>query len=300
MQTTTVANLPVEISQPGLSSRMAASSQDISSQDTPSQTELTSLNGRFAEGAVNMSLTEAGLLPERTKAIVRLYAEHHSWSEVKQRWHEDRIHDRGSRGSAQKIYRILKRRLQAGGAALPSISTLHDLIEECPTTQAEAQLFYFYLIEEDNLFKFALHEVLRRQGTSRKKWSLSTGQVASVLSDYEYVNGESLEYADSSIRRWAQGFRSVLRDIGVLDSPYDEVGTVPTVDGLPAHLSALYSWNREGKEWQRRPIGWLYLFQPPARREMLLGQLQSSRRWSTTRLRDEVVVTPRESETGTD
>jgi hypothetical protein len=263
---------------------------------TSSQPELTSLNGRFAEGAVNMSLTEAGLLPERTKATVRLYAEHHSWSEVKQRWHEDRIHDRGSRGSAQKIYRILKRRLQAGGAALPSISTLHDLIEECPTTQAEAQLFYFYLIEEDNLFKFALHEVLRRQGTSRKKWSLSTGQVASVLSDYEYVNGESLEYADSSIRRWAQGVRSVLRDIGVLDGPYDDHGTVPAVDGSPVHLSALYSRKKEGRGWTGRPVGWLYLFQPPTHQDLLLDRLQSSSRWTVTRLRDERVVEPVETE----
>lgn len=266
--------------------------------DTSSQTELTSLNGAFAEEEVDMSLTEAGLLPGRTEAIVRLYAEHHSWAEVKERWHKDRVHDRGSRGSAQKIYRVLKRRLQAGGAALPSILALEGLDEDCPTAQAKAQLFYLYLIEEDNLFRSVLHEILRRQGTNRDEWNLSTEYVASVLSDYEYVNGEKLEYADSTLRRWARGFRSVLRDIGVLKKPRDERGVVPSIDGPPAHIGALYSWNREGKDWQRQPIGWLYLFQPPSRREMLLDQLQLSSRWSTTRLRDEVVVTPQESERG--
>jgi len=263
--------------------------------DASSQTELTSLNGRFAEEEVNMSLTEAGLLPERAKAIVRLYAKHHSWAEVKERWHEDRIHDRGSRGSAQQIFRILKRRLQAGGSALPSISTLQRLIDECPTTQAEAQLLYFYLIQDDNLFRFVLHEVLRRQGTSRDEWSLSTERVASVLSDYEYVNGENLGYADSTLHRWAQGFRSVLHDIGVLEGPYDDVGTVPAVDGPSAHLSALYSWKKQGREWTEQPIGWLYLFQPPTHQDLLLDRLQSDSRWTTTQLREERVVKPTET-----
>lgn len=263
--------------------------------DASSQAELPSLSGAFAEGEVNMSLTEAGLLPERTEAIVRLYAEHHSWADVKERWHQDRIHDRGSRGSAQQIYRILKRRLQAGGAALPSISTLQSLVEECPTTQAEAQLFYFYLIEGDNLFRFVLHEVLRRQGTSRDEWSLSTERVASVLSDYEYVNGENLGYADSTLHRWAQGFRSVLRDIGVLDGPYDDHGTVPAVDVPSAHLSALYSWKKHGRDWTERPIGWLYLFQPPTHQDLLLDRLQSDSRWTTTQLREERVVKPTET-----
>jgi hypothetical protein len=198
--------------------------------DTSSQTELTSLNGAFAEWEVNMSLTEAGLLPARAKAVVELYAEQGSWATVKEQWHERRVHDRGSRGSAQQIFRILKRRLQAGGADLPPISRLHQLIEESPTSQAEAQLLYFYLIRDDNLFRFVLHEVLRRQGIDREEWILSPDSVVSVLSDYEYVNGESLEYADSTLRRWAQGFRSVLRDVGVVEEPYDETGTVPAVD----------------------------------------------------------------------
>jgi hypothetical protein len=264
--------------------------------DTSSQTELTSLNGAFAEGEVNMSLTEAGLLPDRSKAVAELYAEQGSWAAVKEQWHGRRVHDRGSRGSAQQIFRILKRRLQAGGAALPSITALNELIEESPTSQAEAQLLYFYLLQEDNLFRFVLHEVLRRQGIDREEWILSTDSVVSVLSNYEYVNGESLEYADSTLRRWAQGFRSVLHDIGVLKGPYDDTGTVPAVDELPVHLSGLYSWKHEGREWTKRPVGWFYLFQPPTHQDLLLDRLQSSDRWTTTRVRDERVVEPAEAE----
>ena len=259
---------------------------------TSAKSSIPSLNGTFSEEEINTSLTEAGLLPDRAKAVVELYIEQGSWAAVKEEWHERRVHDRGSRGSAQQIFRVLKRRLQTGGADLLPMSALHRLIEESPTSQAEAQLLYFYLIRNDNLFRFALHEVLRRQGIDQDEWLLSTDSIASLLSDYEYEDGENLEYADSTLRRWAQGFRSVLRDIGVLEGPYDDTGTVPAVDEPPAHLSALYSWEKEGKGWIERPIGWFYLFQPLTHQDLLLDRLRSDSRWTTTRLHGERMVLP--------
>jgi hypothetical protein len=257
-----------------------------------SENSLPSLNGTLAESDVSMALTEAGLLPDRVETIVQLYAEHHSWAEVKERWHAERIHERGSRDSAQGIFRILKRRLQAGGEALLPVSELHRLVQECPTGQSKAQLFYFYLIQEDDLFRYVLHEVLRRQGFDREEWQLSTDEIESVLDDFRYEDGSGLTYAESTLHRWVQGFRSVLRDIGVLDGPYDETGTVPTVDFPPTHLGALFAWNVAGKNWPERPIGWLYLFQPPAHQETLIDRIQSSERWATSRLRDQTVIAP--------
>ena len=257
---------------------------------------LPSLNGTFSAPDVSMSLTEAGLLPGRMETVTRLYSEHHNWGAVKEKWHEERIHERGSRGSAQKIFRILKRRLQSGGKKLPSLSELHTLVEECPTEQAKAQLFYFYMVREDNLFRFVLHEILRGQGTDSTEWHLPTSKITAILSRFEYQDGAGLQYAESTLRRWGQGFRSVLRDIGVLKGPYDENGVVPSVDLPPAHVGALYSWNEEGKNWPDCPVGWLYLFQPPAHRETLLGMIQSSGRWSASRLRDQTIISPTEEE----
>jgi hypothetical protein len=259
--------------------------------DTTTQT-LESLNHTFSKQDITMSLTEAGLLVDRAEAVVRLYAEHHNWGEVKERWHEERVHERGSRSSAQRIFRIIKRRLQAGGNTLPSVSVLNDLIHHCPTAQAKAQLLYFYLIQEDNLFRFTLHEVLRRQGMNRDQWSLSPTSITSMLSTFQYADGSGLSYAESTLERWAQGFRSVLRDIGVIKKPYDEEGTVPTVDFPPLHLSALYSWNVNGREWPEAPIGWMYLFQPGANRSVLLDRLRSSDQWDVSQLRDQAVLTP--------
>jgi len=257
---------------------------------------LSALNRTFSKQDVTMSLTEAGLLVDRAESVVRLYAEHHNWAEVKARWHKERVHERGSRSSAQRIFRIIKRRLQAGGKALPSVPTLDELLRQCPTTQAKAQLLYFYLIQEDNLFRFVLHEVLRRQGVDRDQWDLSPDEVASILSAFQYEDGSELDYAESTLERWVQGFRSVLRDIGVIKGPYDERGTVPTVDFPPLHVGALYSWNVERRQWPERPIGWLYLFQPRVHRQALFDRLQSSDWWTASQLRDQTVLTPVEAE----
>lgn len=257
---------------------------------------LSTLNRQFESSDITIALTEAGLLVDRAETIVQLYVSCHSWSAAKERWHEGRMHERGSRASAQRIFRIIKRRLQAGGERLPTVSALSGLLQQCPTSSAKAQLLYFYLIQEDNLFRFVLHEVLRRQGVDRDQWDLSPDEIASILSAFQYEDGSELDYAESTLERWVQGFRSVLRDIGVIKGPYDERGTVPTVDFPPLHVGALYSWNVERRQWPERPIGWLYLFQPRVHRQALFDRLQSSDWWTASQLRDQTVLTPVEAE----
>ncbi|WP_084696349.1 BrxA family protein [Salisaeta longa] len=241
---------------------------------------------------VSVSLTEAGLLTKRTAEVAALYARYRNWSEVKRHWHDNRVHERGSRSSAQKIFRIIKRRLLAGASVLPPVTRLAELVDECPTEQAKAQLFYFYLIQEDNLFRFVLHELLRRQGVDRAEWDVSPKIVREVLSSFRYDNGSEIEYADSTLHRWAQGFRSVLRDIGVLKRPYDDKGTTPTIDFPPLHLGALYSWRTKGRAWPSHPIGWMYLFQPQSAKNVLLDRVRASDRWSVSQLRGQAVLTP--------
>lgn len=241
-----------------------------------------------------MALTEASLLPDRVGTIVELYAAHHNWAAVKESWHEERLHERGSRGSAQGVFRILKRRLQAGGEMLPNISTLNDLVQSCQSSQSKAQLFYFYLTREDNLFRFVLHEVLRGQGLDRERWTLRTESISALLDRFSYRDGSSLEYAESTQHRWAQGFRSVMRDIGVLQGPYDDYGSVPSVETPAAHVGALYSWKERGRGWIDHPTGWMYLFQPSLYRDALLESLQSTGWWRTDQLRGQRVVMPAE------
>ena len=247
--------------------------------DTASST-VPSLNGTFNPSGVTVSLTEAGLLPERTRKVVGLYADALSWAQVEDTWHADRIHERGSKKSAQKIFRTIKRRLQAGEGRLPTVITLDGLLAACSTATSRNQVLYFYLLNEDNLFRYVLHEVLRIQKPDHATWNLSKPLILDALDRFEYIDGTSLTYADSTRNRWAQGFLSVFRDIGVVEGKYDEHGTPPTLNEEPLHIAALYSWNTVGDDWLQDPIGLEYLFQQSTVIHRLVQRLGSTSRWT--------------------
>jgi len=70
-------------------------------------------------GDVNMDLTMCGLLVERAEELARLYAEHGNWNDVKERWFDERLSNRSTRGSSQKIYRVLTSRFKNAPTDLP-------------------------------------------------------------------------------------------------------------------------------------------------------------------------------------
>ena len=59
-----------------------------------------------------MDLTMCGLLPDRAEEIARLYREHGDWNQVKEIWFEERRANRSTKGSSQKIYRVLSSRFK--------------------------------------------------------------------------------------------------------------------------------------------------------------------------------------------
>jgi len=73
---------------------------------------LPSLSRQLSPGDVNMDLTMCGLLVERAEELARLYAEHGNWNDVKERWFDERLSNRSTRGSSQKIYRVLTSRFK--------------------------------------------------------------------------------------------------------------------------------------------------------------------------------------------
>ena len=251
-----------------------------------------SLNGTFKPSEVTASLTEAGLLPGRTQKVVRLYAELLSWAKAREQWHAERMHERGSRSSAQKIFRIIKRRLQAGEGQLPAVTDLNHLLQSCGTEQARNQVLYLYLINEDNLFRYVVHEVLGTDDADRTNWNLSKHLILDILNRFEYDDGSPLTYADSTRSRWVQGFLSVLRDIGVVEGKYDEYGTPPTIDAEPLHTAALYSWRTVGDDWLQHPVGLRYLFQPRAMIDRLVQRLGNTEHWQVYNQQGTTLLTP--------
>lgn len=256
--------------------------------------ELPSLQGRLEQSEVTADLTGAGLLVERVELIARLYSEHQSWADAREVWHEQRVSERGSRSSAQKIFRILRRRLQTGASHLPSVVRLAELFDTCQGQRAKAQLVYLYLVEADALVRYVLHELLRESGREVSEWDLNSTRLMGILDRFEDVDGQPLRYAESTRKRWVEGIRSVLHQIGVRKRPYGDEGGVPTLDQEVLLVAAGYSWSKQGDDWQSNPVGLRYLFQPDHHLKTLFDRVNAEPTWETRNFQNRVTLHPAE------
>lgn len=242
-----------------------------------------SLSGTFSRDEISMALTTAGLLPKQSHELVRLYAEDLSWEAAGERWHAERRAGRGSRESAQKILHLIRERLNSAGRSLPMLKQLAEILETETSATARAQVLYLYLVEADGLVRFTLHEILRDQGLGRSSWDLSKDRIQSYLRSFRYRDKSQLEYADSTLDRWAEGFRSVLRKIGVREDKYTDQGATPSLNDVPLAVASGYSWYRADDNWEQRPLGWMYLFQPESDWSSLRDRLRDFPIWKESR-----------------
>lgn len=244
---------------------------------------IPSLSGTFSRDEISMALTTAGLLPKQSHELVRLYVEDLSWESTAERWHAERRAGRGSRESAQKILHLIRERLNAAGRSLPTLKQLARILETEPNATARAQVLYLYLVEADGLVRFILHEILRDQALDRSSWDFSKDRIRSYLSSFRYRDEAPLEYADSTLDRWAEGFRSVLRKIGVREGKYADRGGTPSLNDVPLSVSSGYSWHRADDKWEQLPLGWMYLFQPESDWPSLRARLREFPDWEESR-----------------
>lgn len=255
-------------------------------------TELQTLKGCIPKDEVSMNLTEAGLLVERSQLISEVYAETLDWGKTKEVWHERRLADRGSRHSSQKIFRILRSRFQAAGDTLPSMPQLSNIYSLCSTERDKAQTTYLFLLNADALIQYTLHELFLDQGTDKAEWDLSRPVILGYLDDFKYKDGSSLDYAGSTKKRWAKGFRSIMKEINVRDSSQSNSGKPPNLGRIPLAVSAGYAWKELGEQWQGCPIGWIYLFQPKNDWEYLFKRLLEEEKWKGREVRNQLHFRP--------
>jgi len=126
-----------------------------------------------------MDLTMCGLFVERAEELARLYAEHGNWNDVKERWFDERLSNRSTRGSSQKIYRVLTSRFKNAPTDLPNPSVLPTIFDECQTTRDKAQILYLYLVADDSLVRYVVHEYMARpQMVTQIHWTSRTRRLS--------------------------------------------------------------------------------------------------------------------------
>jgi len=203
-----------------------------------------------------MDLTMCGLFVERAEELARLYAEHGNWNDVKERWFDERLSNRSTRGSSQKIYRVLTSRFKNAPTDLLNPSVLPTIFDECQTTRDKAQILYLYLVADDSLVRYVVHEYMARlTDGNTDSLDFSNETLVDILTHLEYSDGGSFDYADSTTERWCEGFRSVMRKIGVLDGQQSVVGTSPSVGDTPLLVAMDYSYGSDDEDWLTSPRG---------------------------------------------
>lgn len=256
---------------------------------------LPAISGRLSPSEVTMDLTMCGLLVDRSQEIAQLYAEEGNWNSVKETWYEERLSDRSTRGSSQKIFKVLTSRLKNAPSALPNPSLLPKLFGMCETKRDKAQILYFYLVSDDPLAQFVVHEFADRLvGEESKPLDFSNEALLSVLDQLTYSDGSSFDYAESTTIRWCEGIRSVMREIEVIEGQQAVRGATPSVGTVPLLVAMDYSYEIGDDEWLSAPRGLLYLFQPESRWEELFDRAAQTHAWEYLELHGDLDLRPTE------
>ncbi|UPM45329.1 BrxA family protein [Halocatena salina] len=246
-----------------------------------------------------MDLTRCGLLIERAETLARLYANHRDWTVVEEKWLDERFDERSTRRSSKGIYRVLSSRFKTASANLPAIVRLPSIFEQCETARDKAQILYLYLLEDDPLVKYAVHQYVQRlQRSGIDELDFDQDTVERLLSEFHYADGSAFEYAESTTRRWGDGLRSVMREIGVLETQQSLTGQLPKIGTIPLLVASGYSWEKAETDWLSRPAGWLYLFQPEQSWDSLAERVSDHPSWEASGIHGELRLQPTEETYG--
>lgn len=257
------------------------------------ENEPPSLSRIFAPEEVTMDLTMCGLLPDRAEAIAQLYGEHGNWNRVKEVWFEERRANRSTKGSSQKIYRVLSSRFKNAPATLPNPSDLPAVLAACSSPRDKAQLLSLYLVADDALVRYAVHEYASRLAEDLPDpLDFSNETLISVLNQFEYNDETPFDYADSTTKRWCEGFRSIMREIGVLGNQQTVVGSPPSLGETPLLVAVGYSYEEGDEAWFTSPTGLRYLFQPSSRWEELYNRATETEAWKFIELHGSLKLRP--------
>lgn len=243
---------------------------------------IQSLNGEFSTEETHIGLVAASLDLDQTREIAELCNDSGNWNTTSERWLDERRAERVTIEGSRRSFNAIKPRLQEAGGGLPPLRYLPDILDQCRNQRDQHQVIYCYLVAEDAVFQYVLHEYLA-QGDDRGASNLdfSDSQIIGMLEEFQHIGGEPLDWAESTKDRWASNFRGVLRSIGVIDSRQGTTGEVPNIGDVPLEVAAYWSWHEDGDEWLTDPLGWRYLFQPEPFWEPQTQRLTKSTRWTS-------------------
>jgi len=161
-------------------------------------------------------LTEAGLAVEDSIALCAEFIQRNDWQEVRRKARRENLLGKGSQARTDKLLRAVERRIIRAEPPLPCPQLLARYLASKVSDTAKAQLLFVLAAWED----VALSEAYRRLvvpslvGASRRV--PGKVQILELLEQEAQTRPEVANWGHPTRLRWAEGFRLVLRESGMI------------------------------------------------------------------------------------
>jgi len=251
------------------------------------------VNDNLTAEKINLNLKEAGMMINKTEIICEIFSDQKNWSATKQLWHEEKLGGCGTRDSNQRLFQIIRDRLQNKESILPTVKELNKVFRDCFNKRTKAQIIFLFIVETDILVKYMIHKLYEKQDKNPGNWNLSKKELLNTIIRIELSNGKRIKYAESSLKKWVSSFRGLMWEIGFLNSPNGNTGSPPVIGDKALEVIAYYSWNKMGPEWTDFPIGFYYLLQAQSNWEVLWKRIKYYDAWQEKNLQGKLNIEPK-------
>jgi Putative inner membrane protein (DUF1819) len=176
-------------------------------------------------------LTEAGLAVEDSSHLCLEYVKTQDWKEVRRRAVRENLLDKGSEARITKLLRAVERRVIGAMPPLPCPRLVARFLASNVSDAAKAQLLFVLATREDVALAEAYQRLVLPHLQSGSRKVPAKLEILAFLEEAAQTRPEVAKWTNQTRLRWAEGFRLVLREVGVMteSASNHEALNLPTI-----------------------------------------------------------------------
>lgn len=170
----------------------------------------SSNGGRFVA-----NLHRVGLVVADTERLLSEFNRTRDWAAVVAGARAENLLAKTGSGRTKAVLDAIERRYLSPPDWLPDTELVARFFTTAVPVRAKAQVAFVYLVAEDALARRCLASLVLERPTDRQ--NLYTADIVRLLEDLRSSHPELDRWSASTLKRWSQGFLSVLREIGFVE-----------------------------------------------------------------------------------
>lgn len=171
-------------------------------------------------GPFRARLTEVGLAVDDSSALCLEYTRTHDWAEVRRRALQENLLGKGSQARIDKLWRAVERRVLRAAPPLDCPASMARFLASEVPAAAKAQLFFVLTVAEDAALLAAYRELVAPSLNGAARQAPAKPDILHFLEDEARTRPEVARWTVPTRTRWAEGFRLVLREAGLLTTAF--------------------------------------------------------------------------------